>query len=79
MPPQEVSNQPAFSPFDTVNIPGADERLGDGVGGRGGLLPGVERDDLGGERGERPPLHQAARPDHPEKHPWDETLARNTQ
>ena len=79
VPPQEVSNQPAFSPLDTVNIPGPDERFGDSVSGRSGLLPGVERDDLGGERGERPPFYKAAGPDDPEEHPWDKTLARNTQ
>ena len=62
-----------------MNLPGPDERFGDSVSGRSGLLPGVERDDLGGERGERPPFYKAAGPDDPEEHPWDKTLARNTQ
>ena len=58
-----------------MNIPGFNARLSDGVRGRGGLLPGVERDDLSGECGERTPLNKAACPDHPEKYPWDKTLA----
>ena len=31
-----------------------------------GLLPGVQRHDQRGQRGERPPLHTAAVPDHPQ-------------
>ena len=62
-----------------MNFPGPDERFGDSVSGRSGLLPGVERDDLGCERRERAPLNETAGPDHPEEHPGDETLARNSQ
>ena len=45
------------------------ERLGDGVRGRGGLLPGVERHHLGDERRGRTPIHATARTDHAPQRP----------
>ena len=57
---------------------GADEGLGDGVGRRRRLLPGEQRDCVGGKRGERAPLDtpacaddaaERARHQEPRRHP----------
>ena len=74
VPPQEVSIPSLsplpspqlllFLPFTLHQLlslppaPGADAGLRDGVGGRGGLLQGLQRHHLRGQRGERSPLHQ---------------------
>ena len=42
-----------------------------------GLLSCVQRHHISGQRGERPPLHQAAGTDHPEEHPGHEDTARD--
>jgi len=44
---------------------GFDQRLGDGIGGRGSLLPGQQRHGVGSECRERTSLHPPARADHP--------------
>ena len=49
-----------------IDNAGSNSRLCDGVGGRGGLLPGVQRHHLRGQRGERPPLHPPPGTDHPQ-------------
>ena len=54
----------SFIPSST----GPDQRLRDRVGGRRGLLPGLQRDHLGGQCRERAPLHAAPGADHTEKH-----------
>ena len=62
-----------------MNIPGSNKRFSDSFSGRSGLLSCVERHNLGGQRGECSPLHQAAGPDYPEKHSWDEAPAWDPQ
>ena len=62
-----------------MNIPGSNKRFSDSFSGRGGLLSCVERHHLGGQRGECSPLYQAAGPDYPEKHSWDEAPAWDPQ
>ena len=58
-------------------IAGFNSRLCDRVGGCCGLLSGVQRHHLRGQRGERPPLHQAAGTDHAEEHPRYQDPARD--
>ena len=54
---------------------GVNTGLGDSLGGCSRLLSREQRYSIGGQRGERPPLHQAAGPDHPEEHPGDQDPA----
>ena len=49
-----------------IDNAGSNSRLCDGVCGRCGLLPGVQRHHLRGQRGERPPLHPPPGTDHPQ-------------
>ena len=58
---------------------GPDKRLCHRFGGCGGLLQGVQRHRLRGQRGKRAPLHATAGPDHPEEHFGNQKLARDPQ
>lgn len=55
----------------------ADQRLGDCIGGRRGLLPRPQCDRFGGQRGERPPLDSTLSSDHSEKYVGHSQPARN--
>ena len=71
VPPQEVliwlvSNSLIKDLLSTVD---PDQGLSDSVSGRRGVLPGVQRHHLRGQRGGLPPLHQAAGPDYLEECP----------
>ncbi len=46
------------------------QRLGDGVGGRGGLLPHQRPHQIGEQRRRRHLLHQTPGTDHAEERPW---------
>ena len=61
-------------PLHTVT--GSDQGQRDGVSGRGGLLQGQQRHGERGQRGERPPQHPAAGPDHPQDHPRHQESSR---
>ena len=60
-------------------IAGFNSRLCDRVGGCCGLLSGVQRHHLRGQRGGLPPLHQAAGTDHAEERSRDEEPSRDPQ
>lgn len=64
--------------FDIV-AKGTDQRQRDGVSGRRGLLSRVQRYNIGGQRSQRSPVHQAAGPDHVAECLGHQTVARNPQ
>ena len=66
-------------PYFFCFVQGAHKGLGDGVSGCRGLLPGVQRHHLRGQRGERPPLHTTPGADHPQEHPGYKDAARDPQ
>ena len=53
----------------TFHVQGVDERLGDGIGGRGRLLPSQQRHGVCGKRRERTSLDAPSCPDHPSQRP----------
>jgi len=57
---------------------GFDQGLGDGIGGRGRLLPSQQRDGVGSERRERPSLDPPARTDHAPQRPRHQEPLRDT-
>ena len=56
---------------------GLDERLRDGLRGRRRLLPRLQRDRVGGQRGERPSLDEAVGADHAAEHLGNQEPARD--
>jgi len=58
---------------------GIDQRQRDGVCGRRGLLSGVQRYDIGGQCGQRSPIHQVIGSNHIEKRLGHQAVARNPQ